>query len=72
MHRLSITYGKLRKNLKRATARLRSEIELYFPALHAVLELDTRAARHLLRVSSLDHPSTVVRSVAHERLSTDL
>ena len=49
MHRLSITYNKLRKSLHRHYARLRALIELVFPKLLVVLKLDSLTAHHLLK-----------------------
>ena len=48
MHRLSITYDKLRKSLQQHFARLRAAIELVFPELLHVLKLRSLTARHLL------------------------
>lgn len=48
MHRLSITYCKLRRSLQQACGRLRAEIELVFPELLTVLKLDSLTARYLL------------------------
>ena len=49
MHRLAITYSKLRKSLHRHYARLRALLELVFPELLKVLKLDSLTAHHLLR-----------------------
>lgn len=49
MHRLAITYDKLRKSLHRHYGRLRALLELVFPELLKVLKLDSRTAHHLLR-----------------------
>ncbi len=49
MHRLSITYDKLRKSLHRHYARLRALLELVFPELLKVLKLDSLTAHHLLK-----------------------
>lgn len=48
MHRLSISYDKLRKSLQQHYARLRAAIELVFPELLSVLKLRSLTARHLL------------------------
>ena len=49
MHRLAITYSKLRGSLQRHYARLRALLELVFPELLKVLKLDSLTARHVLR-----------------------
>ncbi len=49
MHRLSITYDKLRKELAQNRARLRSAIEQLFPEFLSVLEPDTQTAHYLLK-----------------------
>lgn len=49
MHRLAITYDKLRKSLQRHHARLRALIERVFPELLKVLTLDSCTAHYLLR-----------------------
>lgn len=49
LHRLGITYDKLRKSLQRHYARLRAQLEILFPEFLQVLHLDTLTARHLLR-----------------------
>lgn len=48
MHRLAITYDKLRKNLQQNYARLRALLELVFPELLKILTLDSLTAHHLL------------------------
>jgi len=48
MHRLAITYGKLRKDLQRSKARLRAHIELIFPEFVKTIPLDSGTARYLL------------------------
>lgn len=48
MHRLAISYDKLRKSLQRHYARLRAQLKTMFPELLKVLRLDTLTARHLL------------------------
>ena len=49
LHRLSITYDKLRKDRQRHYARLRAQIEQLFPEFLGVLRLHSRTARHLLK-----------------------
>ena len=48
MHRLAITWSKLRKDLQRVRARLCAQGEVLFPELAKTLRLDTLTARHLL------------------------
>ena len=48
MHRLAITYDKLRKDLQRCRARLRAQVEIIFPEFVKVLKLNTLTAQHLL------------------------
>lgn len=48
MHRLSITYGKLRTDLQRHKARLRAQVELIFPEFVKTIPLDSDTARYLL------------------------
>ena len=48
MHRLSITYDKLRKTIKQNYARLRALVELVFPELLKILTLGSLTAHHLL------------------------
>ena len=49
MHRLAITYDKLRKSLQRHYARLRALVERVFPELLKILTLDSRTGQHLLK-----------------------
>lgn len=49
MHRLSITYDKLKKHMAQTKQRIRSQMELIFPELLDAIELDTDTARLLLR-----------------------
>jgi transposase len=49
MHRLGITYDKLRKELAQNRARLRAAIEQLFPEFLSVLEPDTQTAHYLLK-----------------------
>jgi transposase len=49
MHRLGITYDKLRKELAQNRARLRSALEQLFPEFLSVLEPDTQTALYLLK-----------------------
>jgi len=49
MHRLGITYDKLRKELAQNRARLRAALEQLFPEFLSVLEPDTQTALYLLR-----------------------
>ena len=48
MHRLAITYDKLRKDVQRVRARLRAQVEMIFPEFAKALKLNTLTARHLL------------------------
>jgi transposase len=49
MHRLSITYDKLKKHMAQTKQRIRSQVELIFPELPNAVDLDTDTARELLR-----------------------
>ncbi len=49
MHRLTITYEKLKVQMTQVKQRIRSQVELIFPELPFVLDLDTDTARLLLR-----------------------
>ena len=49
MHRLSITYDKLKKQTAQAKQRIRSQVELIFPELNNAIDIDTDTARYLLR-----------------------
>ncbi len=48
MHRLTITYEKLKVHMTQVKQRIRSQIELIFPELPTVVDLDTDTARYLL------------------------
>lgn len=48
MHRLSITYDKLKVHMTQTKQRIRSQIELIFPEFLSVLDVDTDTARYLL------------------------
>ena len=48
LHRLGITYDKLKKQIVIAKQRLRSEVEMLFPEFPCVLKIDTDTARYLL------------------------
>jgi len=48
LHRLAITYDKLKKQIVIAKQRLRSEVEMLFPEFPSVLKIDTDTARYLL------------------------
>jgi transposase len=48
MHRLSITYDKLKKHLTQVKQRIRSQVELIFPEFFNALDIDTDTARYLL------------------------
>jgi hypothetical protein len=48
MHRLSITYDKLRKTIQQHYGRLRALVELVFPELLKILTLGSLTAHHLL------------------------
>ena len=49
MHRLAITYDKLRKTLQRHYARLRALLERIFPELLKILTLNSLTGHHLLK-----------------------
>lgn len=49
MHRLTITYEKLKVHMTQVKQRIRSQIELIFPEFPSALDLDTDSARYLLR-----------------------
>ncbi len=49
MHRLSITYEKLKKHMAQTKQRIRSQVELIFPELPNVVDIDTDTVRELLR-----------------------
>lgn len=49
MHRLTITYEKLKVHMTQVKQRIRSQIELIFPELNSALQIDTDTARLLLR-----------------------
>jgi len=49
MHRLSITYDKLKEHITQTKQRIRSQVELIFPELFDAIDIDTDTARHLLR-----------------------
>jgi len=48
MHRLSVTYDKINKDLTRVKQRIRSQVELLFPEFLDVVNLDTETALYLL------------------------
>jgi transposase len=48
IHRLGITYDKLKKQIVIAKQRLRSEVEMFFPEFSSILKIDTDTARYLL------------------------
>jgi len=48
IHRLGITYDKLKKQIVIAKQRLRSEVEMLFPEFPEILKIDTDTARYLL------------------------
>jgi transposase len=49
LHRLGITYHKIRKNLTQNKARLRSQIDLVFPEFCSVLNPSIETARFILK-----------------------
>ena len=49
MHQLSITYDKLREHIAQTKQRIRSQVELIFPELPDVIDIDTDTVRLLLR-----------------------
>jgi len=51
LHRLAITYDKLKKQLVTAKQRLLSQTELIFPELLNLMDLDTDSARYLLSMA---------------------
>jgi transposase len=48
MHRLSITYDKLNDNIRQTKQRIRSQVELLFPELIDIIDVDTKTANKLL------------------------
>ena len=48
MHRLSITYDKLKEHMTQTKQRIRSQVELIFPEFMNALDIDTDTARYLL------------------------
>ena len=48
MHRLSITYDKLNDNIRQTKQRIRSQVELLFPELTDVIDVDTKTVYKLL------------------------
>ena len=48
MHRLSITYDKLKEHITQTKQRIRSQVELIFPEFLVSIDLDTDTVRHLL------------------------
>ncbi len=55
MHRLAITYDKLKKQLVTAKQRLLSQTDLIFPEFVDVMDLDTDSARYLLSLAMTPH-----------------
>jgi transposase len=51
LHRLAITYDKLRKQLVTAKQRLLSQTDLIFPEFMDVMDIDTDSARYLLSMA---------------------
>jgi transposase len=49
MHRLSITYDKLKEHVAQTKQRIRSHVELIFPELLETIDIDTDTVRLLLR-----------------------
>ncbi|MBS3945178.1 MAG: transposase, partial [Melioribacter sp.] len=49
MHRLSITYDKLKEHVAQIKQRIRSQVELIFPELLETIDIDTDTVRLLLR-----------------------
>ena len=49
MHRLSITYDKIKEHIAQTKQRIRSQVELIFPELLYVIDIDTDTIRLLLR-----------------------
>ena len=49
MHQLSMTYDKLREHIAQTKQRIRSQVELIFPELIDVIDIDTDTVRLLLR-----------------------
>jgi len=47
IHRLGITYDKLKKQIVISKQRLRSEVEMLFPEFPGILKIDTDTARYL-------------------------
>jgi len=51
LHRLAITYDKLKKQLVAAKQRLMAQTELIFPELMDLMDIDTDSARYLLSMA---------------------
>ena len=49
MHQLSISYDKLREHIAQSKQRIRSQVELIFPELLDIIDIDTDTVRLLLR-----------------------
>jgi len=49
MHRLSTTYDKLNDNIRQTKQRIRSQVELLFPELLDVIDVDTETAYELVK-----------------------
>jgi transposase len=65
MHRLGITYDKLRKELAQNRARLRAALEQLFPEFLSILEPDTQTAHYLLK-RYLFPKDFLAMDIAHE------
>jgi transposase len=68
MHRLGITYDKIRKELAQNRARLRAALEQLFPEFLSVLEPDTQTAHYLLK-RYLFPKDFIAMDIAHEAIA---
>lgn len=68
MHRLGITYDKLRKELAQNRSRLRAALEQIFPEFLSILEPDTQTAHYLLK-RYLFPKDFIAMDIAHEAIA---
>jgi transposase len=67
LHRLTITYDKLKKQLITAKQRLLAQTELIFPEFMNVMDLDTESARYLLSMAMT--PQDFKTRIGHKEAS---
>jgi transposase len=76
MHRLGISYDKLRKELAQNRSRLRAALEQIFPEFLSVLEPDTQTAHYLLKrylfpqdflAIKLEEEAAVIRTISRHQ-----